>query len=262
MMWNCYEIADLTKCFLNYGKLSSLDGSKREKNIATVFGRSYADNACYSGFRYNTFGVPGATPNDNPTEPTNQDIKGTRNQKGMIQVRRKFNQTILHEFPKLVYSASFDKCGVDRDFQMLSASNIVYEDARMVLKLKDIDVKDDGQGGFFVNTEDFIGEPLTDDRILHYKKIIDGKISTAYKSRENFVDQVHSICHVTLHKFHKKRSIWMGNCLNSFETTKCCYAIRIAYPNEVAVKLEQYIPQEKQKRKRKQNKNGKEKNQK
>ena len=54
----------------------------------------------------------------------------------------------------------------------------------------------------------------------------------------------------------------MGNCLNSFETTKCCHAIRIGYPNEVAVKLEQHIPQEKQKRKRKQNKNGKEKNQK
>ena len=68
---------------------------KGEKNITTVFGKSYADNACYSGFRYNTFGVPGATPNDNPTERTNQDIKGSRNQKGMIQVRRKFNNTIL-----------------------------------------------------------------------------------------------------------------------------------------------------------------------
>ena len=87
---------------------------------------------------------------------------------------------------------------------MLSPTNIVYEDARMVSKLNHIDVKDDGQGGFFVNTQDFIGEPLTNERIVHYNKIIDGKISTAYKSRENFIDQVHSICHVTLHNFHKK----------------------------------------------------------
>ena len=51
----------------------------------------------------------------------------------------------------------------------------------------------------------------------------------------------------------------MGNCLSSFRTTKCCHAIKIAYPNKVAVKLEQHIPQEKEKHKRKQNKNGKEK---
>ena len=46
----------------------------------------------------------------------------------------------------------------------------------------------------------------------------------------------------------------MVNFLSSFQTTKCCHAIRIAYPNKMAAKLEQHIPQEKEKRKRKEQK--------
>ena len=215
-----------------------------EKDIARIFGKSYADNARYSQFRYNTFNIPGVLPNDNPTERFNRSIKGTRFEKGMIQVGRKFNDTILEEFPKLVYFASVDKCGVYRDYQMSSSTNIEYEDAFEASKLKkNVDIKGDGEGGFFVNSTEYAGQPITEERLLEYKQIINGNYPVSYESKNNYIDKVHSICHVTLHKIENEQLIWMGNCTDSFRSTKCPHAIKIAYSIEADLKVQQYIPQ-------------------
>ena len=54
---------------------------------------------------------------------------------------------------------------------------------------------------------------------------------------------MHSICHVTLHKIENEQLIWMSNCTDSFWSTKCPHAIKIAYSIEADLKVQQYIPQ-------------------
>lgn len=150
--------------------------------MAQVFNDSYIASEDHRGWRFNTFGFPGDTPQINSQERFHLLAKGCRFLEGMMDIGLCTNEMLNVQFPKLIWEVSSKVDNLDRLYRIRDKAALDLDRTLMdqVAKLnKEVDVvRWPTDGGWFVNGVGYEGTPIDTERINRYKQAIQGKFGS------------------------------------------------------------------------------------
>jgi hypothetical protein len=105
---------------------------------------------------------------------------------------------IGEEFPKLIFNNSGMRYGVARGVPMLDDKRMLSTTS--VLEFYDLIQKSEDivpyQKGFLINTEEYVGTPILQERIFNYEKSLAGEFESDSASRSTFFERVNGFCFV------------------------------------------------------------------
>ena len=107
-----------------------------------------------------------------------------------------------------------------KDGTTVRENYLIYSNAfdeRMDCKV-DKEAAADGTHSYYVNTEEFLGEPINTLRIELYENALMGITNVEPDKRNDFIDAGRSLCKVTVDDDTKSYS---GNCFDFFHDTYC-----------------------------------------
>ena len=243
------------KMFRTYSEMVDTAWRKDgEQRLTDVFFKSYVSKKEAKG--YNIWfccssGLAGCIPLNNPQERVNQEIKGTRRFPASCNCGKNITTMLTVELPNMVYKTSLSRVGVERNFKINNRDIVLNYQSNDYQKLlryfnsfdSSIDIRSNGQNKFFVNTEEYLGSYVTEERTKLYRDALKGKTELDFSQRGRFFSHVESLCMVTRHKKQQDGN-WQytGNCSTFQKDTYCTHAARLMYKQELE-SLGRSIPQ-------------------
>jgi hypothetical protein len=213
-----------------------------ESKLLDVFANSYLKNPDYCKWWYAVVGIPGCIPQNQSIERNNLDIKGCRAFSGVITTGRNMTAMIGEEFPKLIFNNSGMRYGVGRGVPMLDDKRMLSTTS--VLEFYDLIQKSEDivpyQKGFLINTEEYVGTPIRQERIFNYEKSLAGEFESDYASRSTFFGRVNGFCFVdrsgtTTTSDNKEATFFRGTCFQFYNYCWCPHAAVVQYDELLSV---------------------------
>lgn len=153
---------------------------KGEKGMAETFESSYIMAEDFSNWRYNSSGLVGCHPDNNPTERNNLSIKGTVNSTGIMVTGRSMRALFNVELNKMVWFDSTNNVGPRGVFPVLDKERAMTNE-NFLLFIQNIRKEDDirsytqeGLNGFLMNDITFLGHAITREDITRYTMALAG----------------------------------------------------------------------------------------
>ena len=198
------------------------------------------------------------TPDNNPTERFMEIVKGTKRCQGLLRIGYDVGTMFSKELPDFIYLLVQDKIGVESHKYLLQQEHILRHDSHIYNGLYDyyhgfarsMDTKLITENAstkiYLVNTQDFLGLPITDARQSTYEAAMRGETTLTYTARHTYFQITTSLCTVT-GKCVKGKFSYCGSCVDYLKISYCDHAAVFEY----ADKLDSYcttIPQRRIKR--------------
>jgi len=151
---------------------------------------------------------------------------------------------LTHEFPKLIRTLSLTRVGVERHLkinqknmilhpQSKTYSNLLNYESKFNINVDCKTVSDQTRTCHIVNTEQYLGEPVTDERIVLYNNALVGVTDFLSEDREAYFDCVSSLCIVQCIKDDDGSLKYTGSCSEFYKKTSCNHAARFYYQKEL-----------------------------
>jgi hypothetical protein len=172
-----------------------------------------------------------------PRITQSKEIKGSVNFDGIINLQQNATVMFFDEFPKLIHTHSIERVDIERIYRIDDAS--LCTDSKIAkacaLLTREVDIVSDCSGGYFVNTNGYLGKEIDNTRIQRYHQALDGKFSSDFTKRRELFEATEGLCHVTYQKTVEGNPTWMGNCMDFWKTTTCPHAVSIKYKDVMEV---------------------------
>jgi hypothetical protein len=188
---------------------------------------------------YRYFGLVG---DNNPHERTNLEIKGGKTFHGLINIGRDTLSMFTVELPQLVRNLSLLRVGVSRNLKIDNPDIVLHQQSKCCnelmryyntfdksLDMKQIDMDSSGNIRFIVNTDDYLGEPVTTQRVEKYFKTLEGTMDVGYDQRHVMYEYVDSLCVVTKHDNKDGSYNHYGLCYKFLKQTYCNHCAILQY---------------------------------
>jgi hypothetical protein len=106
-----------------------------------------------------------------------------------------------------------------------------------------------------VNTENYLGIPIDQNRIANYEDSLQGRFSGGYGDREKFFGNVAGLCHVKKQDIEERNitGLYTGSCMDFYKTLRCSHCAIFQYEKELPVHAYR-LPQNKKGRYERRNK--------
>ena len=85
---------------------------------------------------------------------------------------------------------------------------------------------------YLMNTQDFLGQPISDSRQTVYDLAVTGKTSLHYKKRHKYFQIMNSLCTATK-KLEKGKLNCFGSCVDYWKSCYCDYAVIFQYEHKL-----------------------------
>ena len=232
------------KMFQKYAKLvKEAWMEEKENKITKTFFESYIEHPLFSTWNVNFSSVPGCTPTNNPVERNNSVNAGTKEVDGLMRPGYSMSVMLGQELPKMIALSAPDKLGVERNI-LLEQEQMIFHDRSLIHKeliryfgLFDgtIDcrtIRDEINNSVvrhIVNSEEYIGLPVTIERINTYKDSLEGITEYTFKDRILYFDTVSSLCTVTGQQQRDGTWKYCGSCSDWHSRTYCVHAAVFQY---------------------------------
>jgi hypothetical protein len=155
-------------------------------------------------------GIPGLVGDNNPHKRTNLEIKGGKIFHGLINIGRDTLSMFTVELPQMVRNFSLLRVGVSQNLRINNPDIVLHQQSKgcnelmryyntfdKSLDMKQISADSSGNTRFIVNTDDYLGEPVTTFRVDKYFKTLEGTVDIGYVQRGVMYEYVDSLCVVT-----------------------------------------------------------------
>jgi hypothetical protein len=215
-----------------------------ERQLAQYFFKSYIDQEDYNSWYCTVAGYPGCLPQNQSEERTNLEMKGSKSFDGLINIGKDMKTMLTYEFPKLIRTLSLTRVGVERHLKNNQKNMILHPQSKTYNYLLNYEskfninvdcktVSDQTRTCYIVNTEQYLGEPVTDERITLYNNALLGVTDFPSEERESYFDCVASLCIVQCIKGSNGSIRYAGSCSQYFKETYCNHAARFYYEKEL-----------------------------
>lgn len=236
------------KMFQKYADLVKEAWTTEKGNkITKTFFKSYTNDPLFSTWNVNFSSMPGCTPTNNPVERNNSVNARTKEVDGLMRPGYSIGTMLGRELPKMIVLSSADKVGVERNI-LLEQEAVIFHDRSLIHKeliryfgLFDISIdcrtiSEDGNNNFIrhvVNSEEYIGLPVSIKRINTYKESLEGVTEYTYKDRILHFNSVSSLCAVTSQQQIDGTWKYCGSCADWHSRTYCVHAAVFQYANRL-----------------------------
>jgi hypothetical protein len=220
---------------------------EKETRITKTFFESYINHPLFSTWNVNFSSVAGCTPTNNPIERNNSINAGTKDVDGLMRPGYSISTMLGRELPKMIVMSSADKVGVERHI-LLHQEAVIFHDQSLIHKelikyfgrfdtsidCKNIsDENDTGVVTHAVNSDDYLGLPITMERIKTYNNSLEGVTEYTYKDRNLYFDSVHSLCTVSGKQQSDGSWKYCGSCADWYSRTYCVHSAVFQYKDRL-----------------------------
>ena len=201
---------------------------KIESGLFRVFFANYINNPTFTQWFVSCGGLCGYDPTNQPTERAILMMKGTKKYKGLMIIGNNVGTMLQVEFPKFIANVSTTCIGVESVTSLQEEDIILdthsndYKDLALYYNsiTESIDTSsnlEDGKIEHLINTEEFVGMFVDNDRVSKYYEAINGITNETFTSRQKFFDCVASLCLVSGTIIDDK-VIYTGSCVQYCKT--------------------------------------------
>ena len=171
-------------------------------------------------------------------------VKGTSRCKGLLRIGYDVGTMFSKELPDFIYLLAQDQIGVETNKYLLQQELIMRHDSNIYAGLYDyyqsfsslMDTKLISENAstkiYLVNTQDFLGLPITDIRQSTYEAAMRGETTLTYNTRHTYFQITTSLCTVT-GKCVKGKFSYCGSCVDYLKLSYCDHAAVLEYANEL-----------------------------
>jgi hypothetical protein len=215
-----------------------------ENLLAQYFFNSYIDKEHYNSWYCTASGHVGCLPQNQSEERTNLEMKGSKAFDGLCNIGKDMKTMLTHEFPKLIRTLSLTRVGVERHLkidqkniilnpQSNTYNNLLNYQSRFNITVDCKIISDDTRTCFIVNTEQYLGALVTDERVALYNNALLGVTEFPSEERESYFDCVASLCIVQRIKAKDGSFKYAGSCSQYYKETYCNHAARFYYESNL-----------------------------
>ena len=203
------------------------------------------NNPTFNQWHVNCGGLCGYDPSNQATERAMEKYKGTKKFKGLMNIGHNMGSMIQVELPKFIVNVSTTCMGVEsrtclqEEAVVLNTDSSIYKELALYYNsIKDsVDTisvigKNTEKKEYLINTEEFVGKFIDEDRVTTYYEALKGETRETYQTRHKFIECVSSLCLVTGIKMDNK-VIYTGSCVRYCKTRYCNHAGYYQYKNKL-----------------------------
>ena len=202
---------------------AAVKDGKIESGLFRNFFSNYINNPTFAQWFVSCGGVCGYDPTSQPTERSMLMMKGTKKCKGLMSIGHNVGTMIQVEFPKFIVNVSTTLMGVESKTSLqeediiLDTNSDCYKDLALYYNsiTESIDTSsnfEDGKIEHLINTEEFVGMFVDNDRVTRYYEALNGVTNETFTSRQKFFDCVSSLCLVSGSTVDNK-VVYTGSCV-------------------------------------------------
>jgi hypothetical protein len=227
------DVRNLYKCrtkaqFLCYADLMHegwvADG---ERELSEKFRESYILDEMYNKWWSTASSIPGYSPDNNPLESLNKQIKGCKDFRGIIEPGKSLQRVLNHELPKLIWWNSTERSVLTQYYPVVQEAKAFLDDR--VLEIwkgfqYDIDVfildsDKHGLSGYLVNDGTNLGECINTELVSKYARYLRGEYSD--KDRVDLVDFVLRYHHIEKESKPSVGTVFLCTCKEYYQSRYC-----------------------------------------
>ena len=144
----------------------------------------------------------------------------------MMNIGRNMGTMIEVELPKMIVNVSTTCIGVEShtclqeekvviqtDYIIYKQLSLYYNSITESIDTRTIHEDDTDKYEYFINTNNFVGKFITDERISDYYEVLKGRTKETYQSRQKVCECVSSICLVVVGTWKETKVIYAGSCV-------------------------------------------------
>ena len=161
-----------------------------------------------------------------------ESIKGTRRCEGLMKIGYNVGRMISKELPDFIFRLAQDKIGVETNTYLLQEKRVLrydsdvyyglyqyYQDFSRSMDTKVI-VDTSSTRIYLVNTQDFIGKPISDSRQNSYELALEGYTLLHHKKRHKYFQLTNSLCKV-IGTPENNQFTYSGSCIDYWKSCYC-----------------------------------------